>query len=228
MIAIIGLLASVVQAAMGNARQQAKKAAIIAGLEQARTQSVIYYNNHGDYINLCDNQKMQAIVDSLEAIGKGATCWESVGGAYIAKGSYGYIQSASFMANINFGVGVVYNGNYYATDAFGVGVLDSKNLHYNGHTTFNWYEAKAGCAAKGERLPSYSFVATFFASPIYGSNMMDKFFANYGTYFWTSTENPKDPSKAYGIYTAGYVWNSDKGNPFGGGYSVHVRCVDPA
>lgn len=53
-IAVIGILASVVMAALNSARSKNSDAAIKSGLNQARIQADLYYSTSGRYSNVCD------------------------------------------------------------------------------------------------------------------------------------------------------------------------------
>ena len=52
-IAIIGILASVVLAALNSARSKGNDAAVKTGMNQARIQADLYYNNSFNYTNVC-------------------------------------------------------------------------------------------------------------------------------------------------------------------------------
>jgi prepilin-type N-terminal cleavage/methylation domain-containing protein len=52
-IAIIGILASVVLASLNSARDKGEDAAIKASLNNARAQAALFYDDNGDYEDVC-------------------------------------------------------------------------------------------------------------------------------------------------------------------------------
>lgn len=53
-IAIIGILASVVLASLNSARDKGADAAIKSNLNNARGQAALFYDDHGNYLGVCD------------------------------------------------------------------------------------------------------------------------------------------------------------------------------
>ena len=73
-IAIIGILAAVVLASLNNARESGSSASVQQSLGNARSQASIIYNADGvySYASVCDNAKIQQLVNSAAANGKDA------------------------------------------------------------------------------------------------------------------------------------------------------------
>lgn len=55
-VAIIGILSTIVLAALGSARNRAKDASIQASMSQIRAQAEIYATTNGNYTGMCNDQ----------------------------------------------------------------------------------------------------------------------------------------------------------------------------
>ena len=70
-IAIIGILASVVLAALSSARAKGADAAVKSNLANARAQAELYYDNHtNSYANVCASASTDGIYNMVDAAGK--------------------------------------------------------------------------------------------------------------------------------------------------------------
>jgi prepilin-type N-terminal cleavage/methylation domain-containing protein len=71
-IAIIGILSSVVLAALNQARGKASNVAVKAGLGGIRGQAELFYNdNNGFYTSMCDDPKIRSMLDAAGVTGSG-------------------------------------------------------------------------------------------------------------------------------------------------------------
>jgi len=87
-IAIIGILASVVLASLNTARGKAANAAVKADLDQVRNQAEILYDNAGNYGGVCADSQIVAIMQHVNRVSSGATCWAPTGASYyVAQGA---------------------------------------------------------------------------------------------------------------------------------------------
>lgn len=74
-IAIIGILASIVLVSLGGARNKAKDARIIADMSQIRSTAEIYLASNGSYQGLCDSTDISNIAsDTASQGGKNYYC----------------------------------------------------------------------------------------------------------------------------------------------------------
>ena len=70
-IAIIGILASVVLAALSSARAKGADAAVKSNLANARAQAELYYDNHtNSYASVCASASTDGIYNMVNAAGK--------------------------------------------------------------------------------------------------------------------------------------------------------------
>jgi len=105
-IAIIGILASVVLAALNNARAKGSDAAIKANLNNARPQAEIYYDDNGSYFNVCDTEAGILNMHDGAAVAAGGTEYVSCG-----TDSVTWALRARMVSN---------TGTYYCVDSTGV------------------------------------------------------------------------------------------------------------
>lgn len=81
-IAIIGILASVVLASLNSARDKGADAAIKSSINNARAQAELYYDENGDYVDLCDDSKIDEIEAAVTNAGGTPSCDDGTGDDY--------------------------------------------------------------------------------------------------------------------------------------------------
>ena len=103
-IAIIGILSSVVLASLNSARSKASNAAVKSGMSSLRTQAEIYYDdNFQSYNGVCTSTKFASIFASATSSGTGASdckndnnAWSAYTQLKVADASYIAWCSGSF------------------------------------------------------------------------------------------------------------------------------------
>ena len=110
-VAIIGILATVVLAALGSARGKSKDAAIKAGLSSIRAQAELFALEEGDYDGVCGDSKVVAILaGAVEQGGSDERCFD---------GDEGWAA----------GIDIATSNNIYCTDSTGfAGMLAGTTL----------------------------------------------------------------------------------------------------
>jgi prepilin-type N-terminal cleavage/methylation domain-containing protein len=68
-IAIIGILAAVVLVSLGDAKKGGSSASVQQSLDGVRSQAQLVYNTANDYANVCNDAKVQSLVNSAAANG---------------------------------------------------------------------------------------------------------------------------------------------------------------
>lgn len=106
-IAIIGILASVVLASLNSARDKGTDAAAKSNLNNMRAQAELFYDDAGNYTNVCDDPNMSA---AITAAGDTATCSDDADG---------WAASVELLSN---------EDTYYCVDSTGAAVEASSTF----------------------------------------------------------------------------------------------------
>ena len=197
-IAIIGLLSSIVLASLNSARDKAKEAKILSSLKSINNQAEIYRTANGTYEGLCDDPKIEEMVNALDNSSEGTACWVPT-----------FTDYRTELVPIDYGVGVTANEIYYGADPAGTFTFDTVNTG----VTATWAKAVADCT-DGKRLPGPSVLRAIYDI---GGTTPTGFNVNL---YWSYLESPSDSSNAYKTnLNNGNVNRNNKGD------SIYVRCV---
>jgi len=198
-ISIISLLSSAVLASLSGARESARQASILQSLDNANTQATLYYNQNGSYSGLCNDEKIQDIVDSLKSTGDGAACSAKYGS---------YVPDE--LASRDYGIGVKDGDTYFAGSSAGSGTFADQDAGNQ-----SWNSAQQSCSNADRRLPSPLALRAIFRIEKDTPEGFDS--GNY----WSSLESRSDTNEAYvtELGTYGVVFDQNKSD------SNLVRCL---
>lgn len=202
-VAIIGVLASVVLASLNTARNKGKIAAIKSNLKNMIPQAELVYTSN--YSGICTG----SLAGILTAIDNGG----GKSGCYVH--SYDYSRwGASAKLNSD-------PTKNYTVDQNGVSTWDTADLtsaNLPGGNTKNWDEATAACTAIGGRLPTLEQLKAL--SLAYSSTTPTDAGFVAGVY-WSNVMDPTTPANAYSVnMTGGSVFGSNKSSAY-----YPVRCI---
>ncbi|MCX6754229.1 MAG: type II secretion system protein [Candidatus Nomurabacteria bacterium] len=203
-IAIIGILSSVVLAALNSARQKGQIAGIKSTLKNMIPQAELAYDGPGDYRNVCSDAKIVSMMDSIGSSGGTAACYT--------------------FDNTRWAVSATLNSDKtknYSVDGMGVVSWDAAE---GSVPNVNFNAGSAVCSNAGGRMPS---LEEFISLLNVHSPSLPPSFINSA--YWTSSVNPAvNPAQSsYYMYTV--ITN---GNPVSDGFStqsiyspLRLRCV---
>jgi len=199
-ISIISLLSSAVLSSLSGTRESAREVSILSSLDNANTQATLYYNQNGSYDGLCNDDKIQDIIDSLKSTGDGAACFVQSG----------YVPDE--LASRDYGIGVKDGDTYFAGSPAGSGTFADKDAGNQ-----SWNSAQQSCSNTDKRLPRPLALRAIFEIE---NNTPEGFSSDYDGY-WSSLEPPSDTSRAYTTEFGfqGVVFDSNKSD------SRLVRCL---
>jgi prepilin-type N-terminal cleavage/methylation domain-containing protein len=196
-IAIIGILSSVVLASLNSARQKGQVAAIKSNLKNMIAQAELTYEATGNYSTTC-----ASLTNMITAI-------SNAGGTAIC-----YSHNISYDVNTRWAVSARLNSDStknWSVDGMGVVEWDAADVSLS---MLNWDAAYAACANIGGRLPSPDQLRTLYLT--YGSTPPG--YVNY--VYWSSIT---DPTRNWYAFYENMLNGSINVTPKNGGYSV--RCV---
>ncbi len=221
MIAIIGILATVVIASLNSARTSGRVAAIKSNLKNLQTQAIMYHADNGTFAGLCTyntngvtaHASIQPMIDALSSIA-GESYVRCVVRTIDVPGSVanGHFNATDSLETKNFGVAVYFNNTHYGVDARRVITVDSSNPP--GGTT-GWDNAYTRCNDMGKELISVEILKAIY--DIYGISGAGGFSVGSN---WSSTLSDSSSNHAYyQNFNQGNVGRATK-NTVG-----HVRCA---
>ena len=217
-VAIIGILATGIQASLGPATGRARVARIQATLANLQTAAAVYSVETGTFAGLCNftdgtvDESIQRYIDSLVDIAGNDRVACIVRTSDVPHGGV-HFEPADQLEGLNFAVSVYYEGRHYAVDMSGVMVLDETDIA--DPVSWEWKEAIAVCAEAGKRLPSIEVLKAINEGGALGGNQ-----SLLATGYWSSTGSPTWPDVAYRIrFSNGFIARNLITSP------LRVRCA---
>ena len=132
-VAIIGILASVVLARLNSARGKGSDAAVKANLDNMRVQAEISYDNLGNYTGVCSDSNIIRGMASAASV-EGLTTWTAPPGNTIARGCTNTSSTWTAWVNLAKGAG---GTNYWCVDNTGTSIQKTVSPGTNTPTTCN-------------------------------------------------------------------------------------------
>ena len=229
-VAIIGILSTVVIASLNSAREKGKIAFVKSTLKNMQSQAELTYTESGSYVSLFDG--------SYNCVGPLATMAQSLTDKGFTVKCYSRNDSSRSDVYLRFGAtAILYDTNSfkaYSTDQNGVVTWDQKGVNSSGayvdtdtNTNMTWTVSGTACATAGGRLPSLEQLFTL--GRAYGAASLAA--TGTATYkptspgfvangYWSSTLVPSGGSQAYNVYfSGGSIDANSTANP------DYVRCV---
>lgn len=171
MIAVIGILASIIVASLNSARTKGKVASAQANLRNMIPAAELYYDSNGSYTNICAaGGPLEEMMDAIVSAGGTAGCYTHDGkrwavGARIAETSLGVDSSGAGIFGPTIGPTVV------------------------------WSEAMSACAASGKKLPTLDQLKALYIA--FNGELPAGFTS---AVYWSSTEHPTVTANAYYVH----------------------------
>ncbi|MCX6754687.1 MAG: prepilin-type N-terminal cleavage/methylation domain-containing protein [Candidatus Nomurabacteria bacterium] len=200
-IAIIGILSSVVLAALNSARQKGQIAGIKATLKNMIPQAELAYDGPGNYSTVCSDAKIVSMMDSINNSGGTAEC-------------YSYNNPSLGDIYARWAVSVTLNSDKtknYSVNGMGVVTWDTADAG-----TLDWDTAITTCGTAKGRLPSLEELMALHRA--HGATTPAGFAASW---YWSDTPDPSKPTiAAYEVDVSTNNWSNNSKS----GYHI-VRCV---
>ena len=190
---IIALLAGIVMAAAGSARDRARSAVVVTDLGSVATQAELSNEATGDFSTVCsDAAGMVSAIGRITGVGASCYSYNSPGHSdvYLRWATSAMVYSATPL-------------RAWSTSQAGNVTWDAQGVNASGvfvtpDVSMTWANANAACAAAGARLPTIEELdtlanATYMSSGNVTGNPVG--FMWGGT--WSSTTVPSTPTSAY-------------------------------
>jgi len=170
-IAIIGILSSVVLASLNSARVKGQIASIKSTLKNTIAQAELFYDTPGSYLNICSDSKISSMISSVSSNNGTSGC----------SSFDGTMWAVSTRLNSD-------ATKNYAVSSSGVTTWDATD---SGGGYVDWPTAVTACSSTGGRLPTPDEIKSLYVA--YGSK--PSIFT--GTYYWSNISVPSDQTQAY-------------------------------
>ncbi len=221
-VAIIGILASVVLASLNSARQKGQIAAIKSSLRNMVDQAEISYNDNGSYTGFSvNNDTDTTCAGGLAAIAAGITNVRCLS----------YYNSTNADYNTRWGAtGIIYSNTApvkaYSGSSSGIVAWDTQGVNTAGSfvtpdVTMTWDQANTACATAGGRLPTLEELKTLADAYYIASGNTNHTPPGFiALKYWSNTIVPSDSTSAYNVsmYNDSIAYNPKTSLPY-------VRCV---
>ncbi|HBB49265.1 TPA: hypothetical protein DEQ22_03070 [Candidatus Nomurabacteria bacterium] len=214
-VAIIGILASVVLASLNIARGKGTAAAIKSNLKNMIPQAELSYDTPGNYSAACAS--VQAMLDAITDSGASSSCLSynnsGLSDVYIRWGASG-IKGTSTPIQ-------AWSSSPVGAATWDVQGVNSSGVFVSSDTYMNWDTANTACGIAGGRLPTMEELKTLTDATYIASGNATRTPPGFvADYYWSSTAVPSNSTWAYSVdMTSGNI---------GDGYKAtdsYVRCV---
>ena len=214
-VAIIGILASVVLASLNIARGKGTAAAIKSNLKNMIPQAELSYDTPGNYSAACAS--VQAMLDAITDSGASSSCLSynnsGLSDVYIRWGASG-IKGTSTPIQ-------AWSSSPVGAATWDVQGVNSSGVFVSSDTYMNWDTANTACGIAGGRLPTTEELKTLSDATYTASGNTTRTPPGFvASFYWSSTTVPFNSAWAYGVnMTTGVLSYDNKPSNY------YVRCV---
>lgn len=221
-IAIIGVLASVVLASLNSARNKGQIAAIKSNLKNIIPQAELAYDTPGNYSAVCGSSTDPKVASMLTAITN----------AGASQNCFTYNNSGYSDVYLRWGVSAIKGTSTpiqaYSVSGTGVVTWDVQGVNTSGtfvtpDVTMTWAQANTACSTASGRLPTLEELQTLSLASYAASTSYTPPGFNTGGAgeYWSGTNVPSNPTRAYIVFIAG----GSRGTYDKNSSLSHTRCV---
>lgn len=214
-VAIIGVLAAVVLAALNSARSKGTAAAIKSNLKNAMPQAELSYNDTGNYSNACTS--IAPMLTGITDNGVTPSCLSYNNPGF----SDVYLRwGASGLKNLSTPL-QAWSANPTGAVTWDIQGVNSSGVFVSPDTNMTWDAANTACTTAGGRLPTIEELKTLVNATYTASGNTTYTIPGFvNNHYWSQTVTPSNSTYGYTVYLpTGGINIQSKPNLY------YVRCV---